>query len=202
MYVYIYSKMPISLVLNDANSVLGFKDFLKFGRINDWSGNPSGSAWGISSIFGGGDNRIATKETLTNKSYSEPVHSMEQALSMIHLREVYIIFQVSVAEYSKIFPSYDEFILITICWYSLSLQLSWGLPKVTQSRRLLKLQWQNCCWDHTMTSSGRTLRTLYLKQLCTSWYSHSHPLSCNGKILFRIYMWNVFTIVKQLRGCC
>ncbi|GMY38968.1 dynamin-related protein 3A-like [Fagus crenata] len=51
------------------------------------SGNPSGSAWGISSIFGGGDNRIATKETLTNKSYSEPVHSMEQALSMIHLRE-------------------------------------------------------------------------------------------------------------------
>ncbi|KAL4614969.1 hypothetical protein ACB092_07G090900 [Castanea dentata] len=51
------------------------------------SGNPSGSTWGISSIFGGGDNRIAAKESFTNKSYIEPVHSMEQSLSMIHLRE-------------------------------------------------------------------------------------------------------------------
>ena len=89
---------------NYANSVVGLKDILKFGRINCWSGNPSGSTWGISSIFGGGDNRIATKESFTNKSYIEPVHSMEQSLSMIHLREVYIIFPVSAAEFSKIFP--------------------------------------------------------------------------------------------------
>ncbi|XP_059445286.1 dynamin-related protein 3A-like isoform X2 [Corylus avellana] len=51
------------------------------------SGNPSGSSWGISSIFGGNDNRISAKESWTNKSYSEPIHSMEQSISMIHLRE-------------------------------------------------------------------------------------------------------------------
>ncbi|GAV69550.1 Dynamin_N domain-containing protein/Dynamin_M domain-containing protein/GED domain-containing protein [Cephalotus follicularis] len=51
------------------------------------SGNTSGSSWGISSIFGGNDNRVPAKETSANKSYSEPVHHMEQAISMIHLRE-------------------------------------------------------------------------------------------------------------------
>ncbi|KAE8691497.1 Dynamin-related protein 3B [Hibiscus syriacus] len=47
----------------------------------------SGSTWGISSIFGGSDNRSSVKESSTNKQHSEPVHDMEQALSMIHLRE-------------------------------------------------------------------------------------------------------------------
>ncbi|KAK3185197.1 hypothetical protein Dsin_032483 [Dipteronia sinensis] len=52
------------------------------------SGNTTGSSWGISSIFGGSDNRVsAVKESMTNRPYSEPVHNMEQALSMIHLRE-------------------------------------------------------------------------------------------------------------------
>ncbi|XVF67295.1 hypothetical protein PTKIN_Ptkin10aG0109600 [Pterospermum kingtungense] len=51
------------------------------------TGSTSGSSWGIPSLFGGSDNRSLVKETLTNKPYSEPVHNMEQALSMIHLRE-------------------------------------------------------------------------------------------------------------------
>ncbi|WRX14945.1 Dynamin stalk domain - like 3 [Theobroma cacao] len=51
------------------------------------AGSTSGSTWGISSIFGGSDNRSLVKESSTNKQYSEPVHNMEQAFSMIHLRE-------------------------------------------------------------------------------------------------------------------
>ncbi|GMI88331.1 dynamin-related protein 3A, non responding to oxylipins 15, ARABIDOPSIS DYNAMIN-LIKE 2 [Hibiscus trionum] len=47
----------------------------------------SGSTWGISSIFGGSDSRSSVKESSTNKQHNEPVHDMEQALSMIHLRE-------------------------------------------------------------------------------------------------------------------
>ncbi|KAM5548409.1 hypothetical protein ABKV19_000034 [Rosa sericea] len=52
------------------------------------AGGPSLSTWGISSIFGGSDNRTPAKETLINKPYNEPIHHMEQAISMIHLREV------------------------------------------------------------------------------------------------------------------
>lgn len=52
------------------------------------AGNPSGSSWGISSIFGGSDNRVsAGKESTTNKPFSEPVQNMEHAFAMIHLRE-------------------------------------------------------------------------------------------------------------------
>ncbi|KAK9942991.1 hypothetical protein M0R45_008623 [Rubus argutus] len=51
------------------------------------AGGPSVSSWGISSIFGGSDNRTSVKETFVNKPYSEPIHHMEQAISMIHLRE-------------------------------------------------------------------------------------------------------------------
>ncbi|GKU97895.1 hypothetical protein SLEP1_g10974 [Rubroshorea leprosula] len=53
------------------------------------SGNTSGSSWGISSIFGGSDNRASVKETTSSKQYSEPVHAnaVEQSFSMIHLRE-------------------------------------------------------------------------------------------------------------------
>ncbi|ESR36890.1 hypothetical protein CICLE_v10027825mg [Citrus x clementina] len=52
------------------------------------AGNTSGSSWGISSIFGGSDNRVpAGKESVTNKPFSEPVQNVEHAFVMIHLRE-------------------------------------------------------------------------------------------------------------------
>ncbi|KAM7479038.1 hypothetical protein LguiA_027251 [Lonicera macranthoides] len=51
------------------------------------SGSTTGSSWGISSIFGGSDNRALTKENSTSKPFAEPVQSMEHASSMIHLRE-------------------------------------------------------------------------------------------------------------------
>ncbi|KAI3445803.1 hypothetical protein Pfo_002468 [Paulownia fortunei] len=47
----------------------------------------AGSTWGISSIFGGRDNRTSVKEHSTSKPFNEPVQSMEQGISMIHLRE-------------------------------------------------------------------------------------------------------------------
>ncbi|KAL3843797.1 hypothetical protein ACJIZ3_001200 [Penstemon smallii] len=48
----------------------------------------AGSTWGISSIFGGNDNRGPVKENLTSKPFSEPVQSIEHhGVSMIHLRE-------------------------------------------------------------------------------------------------------------------
>lgn len=51
------------------------------------SGSTTGSSWGISSIFGGSDNRVSAKEISTNKTYSEPVQSVEHSISMIHLKE-------------------------------------------------------------------------------------------------------------------
>ncbi|XP_041990326.1 dynamin-related protein 3A-like isoform X2 [Salvia splendens] len=51
------------------------------------SGNNVGSSWGISSIFGSNDNRATTKEHSTSKQFIEPVQTMEQSISMIHLRE-------------------------------------------------------------------------------------------------------------------
>ncbi|XP_041990327.1 dynamin-related protein 3A-like isoform X3 [Salvia splendens] len=53
------------------------------------SGNNVGSSWGISSIFGSNDNRATTKEHSTSKQFIEPVQTMEQSISMIHLREVH-----------------------------------------------------------------------------------------------------------------
>ncbi|XP_052730726.1 dynamin-related protein 3A isoform X2 [Vigna angularis] len=50
------------------------------------SGSISGSSWGISSIFSGGDNRVSMKENTASKPHTEPVHN-EQSFSMIHLRE-------------------------------------------------------------------------------------------------------------------
>ncbi|KAH6767017.1 dynamin-related protein 3A [Perilla frutescens var. hirtella] len=47
----------------------------------------AGSSWGISSIFGGHDNRTVTKENSTSRPFSEPIQTMEQGVSMIHLRE-------------------------------------------------------------------------------------------------------------------
>ncbi|KAK1414591.1 hypothetical protein QVD17_30338 [Tagetes erecta] len=45
------------------------------------------TSWGISSIFGGSDARNSVKENPANKLFSEPVQVMDQAFSMIHLRE-------------------------------------------------------------------------------------------------------------------
>lgn len=51
------------------------------------SGNTGGPSWGISSIFGGGDNRVSVKENTASKPHSEPIHSVDQSFSMIQLRE-------------------------------------------------------------------------------------------------------------------
>ncbi|KAH1236290.1 Dynamin-related protein 3A [Glycine max] len=51
------------------------------------SGNTGGSSWGISSIFGGGDNRVSVKEMTASKPHTtEPMHNV-QSFSTIHLRE-------------------------------------------------------------------------------------------------------------------
>ncbi|OUZ99758.1 Dynamin central domain [Macleaya cordata] len=50
-------------------------------------GNSTSSSWGISSIFGGSDSRTSSRDNSTSKPYSEPGHSVEHALSTIHLRE-------------------------------------------------------------------------------------------------------------------
>ncbi|KAK1351378.1 Dynamin-related protein 3A [Heracleum sosnowskyi] len=50
-------------------------------------GSTTGSSWGISSIFGGSDNRVAAKENLTSKPFNEPIQTIEPSFSMIHLRE-------------------------------------------------------------------------------------------------------------------
>ncbi|CAH1445056.1 unnamed protein product [Lactuca virosa] len=51
----------------------------------------SGStSWGISSIFGGSDNRMSIKENSSSKPFNEPVHTidhMDYSSSTIHLRE-------------------------------------------------------------------------------------------------------------------
>ncbi|XP_022896211.1 dynamin-related protein 3A-like isoform X1 [Olea europaea var. sylvestris] len=49
--------------------------------------NSSSSTWGISSIFGGYDNRTSVRENSTSKPFSEPVQSVEHSISVIHLRE-------------------------------------------------------------------------------------------------------------------
>lgn len=53
------------------------------------SGGTGSSSWGISSIFGSNssDNRTPVKESSSKKSLSEPLHSVEHSLSVIHLRE-------------------------------------------------------------------------------------------------------------------
>ncbi|KAK4340071.1 hypothetical protein RND71_041533 [Anisodus tanguticus] len=51
------------------------------------SGSNVGSTWGISSIFGGSDNRPSVKDNFISKPLSDPVQSMNHAFSVIHLRE-------------------------------------------------------------------------------------------------------------------
>ncbi|KAK4491185.1 hypothetical protein RD792_001916 [Penstemon davidsonii] len=61
---------------------------LKIAIVNDYPVNNAGSTWGISSIFGGNDNRGPVKENLTSKPFIETVQSIEHhGVSMIHLRE-------------------------------------------------------------------------------------------------------------------
>lgn len=55
------------------------------------SGTTGGSSWGISSIFGGGDNRVSVKENTNSKHHNDPVQSVLPS-STIHLREVYIYY--------------------------------------------------------------------------------------------------------------
>ncbi|KAK9073968.1 hypothetical protein SSX86_006562 [Deinandra increscens subsp. villosa] len=48
------------------------------------------ATWGFSSIFGGSDSRVSPKSSSANKSFSEPVHTMDHmdnSSSMINLRE-------------------------------------------------------------------------------------------------------------------
>lgn len=54
-------------------------------------GSNVGSSWGISSIFGGSDNRQSVKDNFISKPFSEPVQSMDHAFSMIHLKDVRIL---------------------------------------------------------------------------------------------------------------
>lgn len=56
--------------------------------IHNFLGSTSSSNWGISSIFGGGESRTTVKESPMNKTYNEPIHTTDQAFSMIQLREV------------------------------------------------------------------------------------------------------------------
>ncbi|KAF8406115.1 hypothetical protein HHK36_008195 [Tetracentron sinense] len=64
-----------------------FREYSGLVMICESSGSTTGSTWGISSIFGGSENRTSARESSTNKSYSEPAHIMEHALSVIHLKE-------------------------------------------------------------------------------------------------------------------
>ncbi|XP_058761952.1 dynamin-related protein 3A-like [Vicia villosa] len=50
------------------------------------SGAAGGSSWGISSIFGGGDNRVSMRENTNSKPHYDPVQSVHSS-STIHLRE-------------------------------------------------------------------------------------------------------------------
>ncbi|CAN4107892.1 unnamed protein product [Withania somnifera] len=51
------------------------------------SGSNVGSSWGISSIFGGSDNRPSLKDNFISKPFSDPVQNMDHVFSTIHLRE-------------------------------------------------------------------------------------------------------------------
>ncbi|XP_073312320.1 dynamin-related protein 3A-like [Primulina huaijiensis] len=47
----------------------------------------AGSTWGMSSIFGGHDNRTSVEDNSTSKPFNGHVMNLEQSFSMIHLRE-------------------------------------------------------------------------------------------------------------------
>lgn len=201
------SKLPISfflyLIPNYANSVVGLKDILKFGRINYWSGNPSGSTWGISSIFGGGDNRIASKESFTNKSYIEPVHSMEQSLSMIHLREVYIIFPVSAAEFSNIFP------LICLIYSNKYLLMFFKPPTILRpteghsEQEAVEIAVTKLLLRSYYDIVRKNIEDSIPKAIMHFLVFSSSSFVISGEILFYWYVHHVFIIIEQLwvGGC-
>ncbi|XP_074275799.1 dynamin-related protein 3A-like isoform X2 [Silene latifolia] len=45
------------------------------------------SSWGTTSFIGVNDNRMSSKESPVSKSFSEPVHTLENSSSLIHLKE-------------------------------------------------------------------------------------------------------------------
>ncbi|KAG9440179.1 hypothetical protein H6P81_020344 [Aristolochia fimbriata] len=51
------------------------------------AGGSSGSSWGISSIFGGSENKTSAKGSSGSKPHIEPIHSLENSFSMIQLKE-------------------------------------------------------------------------------------------------------------------
>ncbi|KAF6149158.1 hypothetical protein GIB67_026014 [Kingdonia uniflora] len=51
------------------------------------SGNPSSGNW-VSSIFGGSESRTYSRDNSASRTYNEPVHNMEHALSMIQLKKL------------------------------------------------------------------------------------------------------------------
>ncbi|KAF9610480.1 hypothetical protein IFM89_022444 [Coptis chinensis] len=54
---------------------------------SSWSLSANGVSKGISAIFGGGDSHSAAQDNTASRRQSEPVHSMELALSTIQLKE-------------------------------------------------------------------------------------------------------------------
>lgn len=151
------------------------------------TGNNVGSSWGISSIFGSNDNRSTTKEHSTSKQFIEPVQTMEQGISMIHLREVYPLWS-SVACFGDVFSLPSNW----LCYYFISLLVYWGPWKPTQNKRLWRLLLQSCCWDHIMISYGRTSRIQYQRLLCIFWYSNFFCLgfsSISTVLLFFVNIW-------------
>lgn len=80
------------LVQSTVNKHLSYCKLLNFWLLGICipSGTTSGSSWGISSIFGGGDNRVSVKENTNSKHHNDPVQSVLPS-STIHLREVYIL---------------------------------------------------------------------------------------------------------------
>ncbi|XP_043709666.1 dynamin-related protein 3A-like isoform X3 [Telopea speciosissima] len=74
------------LARSPANGIIADQG-LRPGADNERPGNTTGASWGISSIFGGSENRTSSRESSISKSFSEPVHMLEHSLSMIQLKE-------------------------------------------------------------------------------------------------------------------
>ncbi|MQL97080.1 hypothetical protein Taro_029763 [Colocasia esculenta] len=59
------------------------------------AGSGSGSSWGISSFFGGSENRSSIRDPSVSKSHNELIHSIENALSTIQLKEPPVVLKPS-----------------------------------------------------------------------------------------------------------
>ncbi|XP_057817194.1 dynamin-related protein 3A isoform X2 [Cryptomeria japonica] len=71
-------------------------------------GNASGGSWGISSIFGTSESRAPTKENSVNKTYNDPVRSIDPMFSKIQLKEPPAILRLTEAQTD------DELVEITV----------------------------------------------------------------------------------------